>query len=381
MKLQFKPYQGKPDKQRIINAIKGEPVDRVPNLEALIEDKIVEMILGRHIGGATLGNMTDRVVTKNVLDKAWKVHENLELGKEGRPIYATDFIEICEAIGQDVIRIGEFFAPFCKIDEVGKKVMVFDRSFKNRKDIKEKLIMPTENMDYFKWLLPYLEEYKKEAGKKNIAVMVSGGDLFQQLYEFIFGIEDFSLLLYDDYSLIEELIEAGVEYWRNFSSYMVNKAGIDIISFSDDLAFKSGLFVKYDVLKKLYLDRYKKVIEPAAISGIPIWFHSDGKIYDILNDLIEMGVNCINPMEPYSMDYRFLKKKYGKNLTLMGNIDITFPLTTGTPEDVRKDVKEHMNVLKPGYRYICASSHDLPNCIPGENIVAFFDAIHEFGVY
>jgi uroporphyrinogen-III decarboxylase len=380
MKLKFKPYSGKPDKQRIINAIKGEPVDRVPNLEALIEDKIVEMILGRNIGGATLGNMTDRVITKNPLDKAQKVHENLEIGKEGRPIYAKDFIELCEIIGQDVIRIADFYAPFSKIDEDGKKVMVFDRSFKNRKDVREKLILPTENMDYFKWMLPYLKEYKEEAAKKNIAVLVSGGDLFQQLYEFIFGIENFSLLLYDDYSLIEELIESGVEYWTGFTKYMVNE-GIDLISFSDDLAFKSGLFVKYDIFKKLYLKRYKRVIEPAANAGLPVWFHSDGKIYEILEDLIKMGVNCINPMEPYSMDYKYLKKNYGKSLTLMGNIDITFPLTMGTPEDIRRDVKEHMEILKPGYRYICASSHDLPNCIPGENIVAFFDAIHEYGLY
>lgn len=380
MKLKFKEYLGKPDKKRIINVMKGESVDRVPNLEALIEDKIVEKILGRPIGGGTLFSMTENITEEGALKKAQKVHENLKIGNEGRPIYAKDFIELCEAIGQDAIRIADFYAPFCKINEEGEKVIVFDRSFRNRKDVKEKLILPTENKDYFKWMIPYLKEYKEEAEKKNIALIVSGGDLFQQIYEFIFGIENFSILLYDDYSLVEGLIEASVEYWIGYYKYMINE-GVDIISFSDDLAFKSGLFIRYDMFKKLYFNKYKKIIELVASAGIPIWFHSDGKIYEILDDFIDVGINCINPMEPYSMDYKFLKKKYGKNLTLMGNIDITFPLTTGTPEDVRRDVKEHMDVLKPGYRYICASSHDLPNCIPGENIVAFFDAIHEYGIY
>ena len=135
----------------------------------------------------------------------------------------------------------------------------------------------------------------------------------------------FPLLLYDDYILIEELIEAGVEYWFGYYKHMISE-NVDIITFADDLAFKSGLFIKYDMLKKLYLNKYKRIIELVANAGIPIWFHSDGKIYELLDDFINMGINCINPMEPYSMDYKYLKKKYGKNLTLLGNIDIVFPL-------------------------------------------------------
>lgn len=380
LKLEFKGYKGKPDKQRLIDAMLGKPVDRVPNMEALIEDKIVEKILGRHVGGGTLGNMHDKI-DKEELSKAKKTFKDIEIKNTDRPIYAKDFIEINEAIGQDALRIGEFSAPFLKRDffEDGKLVEARDKSFKNREDIKKNLILPTENMNYFMKILPYLNEYKKEAKKKNMAVILACGDLFQQLYEFVFGIENFSYLLYDDYSLIEELLEAGVAYWTNFTKYFV-KEEIDIIGFSDDIAYKSGLLVKYDIFKKLYLDKYKKVIEPVANAGIPIWFHSDGCLYEVIDDLIEMGINCLNPIEPYSMDYKYLKKKYGKNLTLLGNISQVL-LYNGTPEEIKKDVKEHMDVLKPGYRYICASSHSLCNYMPDENIVAFFDSIHEYGVY
>jgi uroporphyrinogen decarboxylase len=380
MKLQFNEYQGKPDKNRIINAMKGEAVDRVPNFEVTIEDRIVERILGRSIGSSALGNIDD--ISASAIDKAGKVHKDMDFEDETnkRPIYAKDYIEICEAIGQDCIVLGDWFPPFLSIDENGKKTMVRNKDFRNRKDVRDRLVMPSENSRYFERLGPYLKEYQQEAAKKNMAVMVSIGVILTQLYEFIFGIENFSYLLFDDPSLIVELIEEGVNYWTDFVKYLV-KMDTDLICFADDLGYKSGLFMQHKLMKEMYFSRYKRILEPVIEAGKPIWFHSDGKIYEILDDLIDMGVTCINPMEPYSMDYKYLKKRYGKKLTLMGNIDVVFPLGNGTPEDVRKDVKEHMEVLKPGYRYIASTSHSMGNYIPDENVVAFFDAIHEFGSY
>ena len=109
--------------------------------------------------------------------------------------------------------------------------------------------------------------------------------------------------------------------------------------------------------------------------------HSDGKIDDIVSDLIDMGVDCLNPLDPYAIDYKEYKKKFGDNLSFCGNIDIEFPLSKGRPEDVAKDVKEHMDVLKPGYGYVCSSSHSIVNYIPFENFVAQIDAIHKYGIY
>ncbi len=312
-----------------------------------------------------------------------KVHENIkeEYRSSLRPIYAKDFVEICEIIGQDSIMPIELLAPFLKKNPDGSNVLIMDKSLKDRKDVERSLILPTENMDYFKRLIPYLKEYRKEARKKNIAVSIMCGMMMQQIYEFVFGLTDFSLLLYDDLMLIENLLDAGMEYWINFSKYIIKEGLVDFIFLADDVAFNSGLFIRYDNFKKLYLDRYKKIMEPFAANDIPIVFHSDGNLYEIMNDLIEMGVNCLDPIDPYAMDYKEVKKKYGKNISIMGNINLTFPLTQGTPEDVRKDIKDHMDICKPGYGYICATSHSVVNYIPDENFVAFIDAIHELGVY
>ena len=71
----------------------------------------------------------------------------------------------------------------------------------------------------------------------------------------------------------------------------------------------------------------------------------------------------------------------GSSLTLFGNIDITWPLVQGTPADVERDVRDHMDALKPGGRWVAGSSHSIVNYIPHENFTAMIDAIHKYGGY
>jgi uroporphyrinogen-III decarboxylase len=86
-------------------------------------------------------------------------------------------------------------------------------------------------------------------------------------------------------------------------------------------------------------------------------------------------------MDPYGVDYRDYKKRYGDRITLIGNIDVEYPLVHGTPEEVEKDVIAHMEVLKPGGRYIAGSSHSVTNFVPHENYIAMLNAIHRYGIY
>jgi uroporphyrinogen decarboxylase len=112
-----------------------------------------------------------------------------------------------------------------------------------------------------------------------------------------------------------------------------------------------------------------------------VMFHSDGKVDDIVEDLIDMGLDCLNPMDPYGIDYADYKARFGDRLCLSGNVDIEFPLSKGTPEDVDADVKKHMEVMKPGYGYVATVSHSVVNYIPHENVIAYLNAIHKYGRY
>jgi 5-methyltetrahydrofolate--homocysteine methyltransferase len=112
-----------------------------------------------------------------------------------------------------------------------------------------------------------------------------------------------------------------------------------------------------------------------------VMFHSDGNVDELVPMLLEAGVDCLNPLDPYGVDYRQLKKRFGDRVCLSGNIDIEFPLAHGTPQDVDKDVKAHMDALKPGGGYVCGSSHSIVNYIPHENFISMLNAIHAYGQY
>ena len=361
--IKFKPYIGEPDIERLLRAMRRQEVDRVPNVEIVIEDKIVEKMLGRY-GGNTLAYGGDPA--KGAVDES-KV----------RPMYPKDWIEICKIIGQDTIVLEALWTPFKMVNKSGKAVPISGKPVKKRADF-DNLIMPTEGDIEKK--MKYVREYKEAVKGTKIGVGIVFATFVMTINEFLMNLSDFMLDIYEDYEFIEYMFDISTEYWVKFSKALV-KEKIDWCYTADDFGFKSGLFLPPDILKKLWFERYKKIMDPIKEAGIGIMFHSDGKIDDIVPWIIEYGVDALNPMDPYCIDYREYKKKYGDKIALWGNIDIEWPLSNGTPDDVKKDVKEHMDVLKPGNGYICSSSHSIVNYIPYENFVTLINAIHEYGIY
>jgi uroporphyrinogen decarboxylase len=361
--MDFEKYIGEPDKERVIAAMRRQPVDRVPNLEALIEDKHVEKMLGRNAGNTISvgGDMAKGEASPDTI----------------RPMLAGDYIEVCQIIGQDMISVVDLWTPFQKMDKEGKWVPAFDKSTKNIKDFRKLKVPGDADIDR---TVKYIREYKAAVKGTKIGVSFGGGCICQTLYEFVVGMEDFMLACYEDRDFIEEIMEVSIEYWVMFSKKVVEE-GIDAFSIGDDIAFKTGLFIPPKLFREIWVPRMARFLAPAKEAGLPVQFHSDGKIDEIIDDLVEIGVDSINPMDPYCIDYTDYKKRYGNRVALSGNIDVEFPLAKGTPEDVEKDVKKHMDVLKPGYGYIAGSSHSIVNYIPYENFVAMINAIHKYGVY
>ena len=293
------------------------------------------------------------------------------------PMDPNDFIEICNTIGQDTTIIEAIWTPFRKEDGEGKYDLVSDPSIKNKKDF-HKLTMPSDKD--IAPTLKHIRNYKKALKGTNIGVTVIFGALHTTLYQFVVGMNDFMMACYEDVSFIEEMLEVSTEYWTSFCQAIVNE-GVDFIFAADDVAFKTGLFIPPQLFKTLWVSKMTRIIEPALEKGIPVIFHSDGRIDDVVEDLIEMGVDCINPLDPYAIDYKEYKKKYGSRMTLFGNIDVEFPLSKGTVQDVERDVKEHLDALKPGCRYVAATSHSLVDFIPHENFIAMINSIHKYGKY
>jgi uroporphyrinogen decarboxylase len=116
-------------------------------------------------------------------------------------------------------------------------------------------------------------------------------------------------------------------------------------------------------------------------SSVKVAFHSDGYIEPVIDDLVEVGVDLLNPIQPESMDPAAIKKRYGGRIALWGTVSTqkTFPF--GTAEEVRAEVRERIRVCAPGGGFLLAPTHNLQLDVPPENIRAFYDAVRDFGAY
>ena len=116
-------------------------------------------------------------------------------------------------------------------------------------------------------------------------------------------------------------------------------------------------------------------------SGKPWVFHSDGNLLPILDDLLTLGMAGIHPIQPSAMDIKEIKAKYGNRVCILGNIDLDYTLTLGTPEEVDKEVKERIAVAGAGGGYIITSANSLTDYCKTENVWAMAAAVKKYGKY
>jgi uroporphyrinogen decarboxylase len=158
------------------------------------------------------------------------------------------------------------------------------------------------------------------------------------------------------------------------------KAGVDVLQTGDDVANQNSMMFQVDLWRDVMKSRWAKVYAAAKEikPDIKIWYHSDGNIEAIVDDLIEIGVDILNPVQPECLDPIALRKRYGKNLAFDGcmGTQSTFPF--GTAAEVRAKVLEWGNGLDGINGGLTLSpTHVLEPEVPPENVVAFFEACDE----
>jgi uroporphyrinogen decarboxylase len=155
------------------------------------------------------------------------------------------------------------------------------------------------------------------------------------------------------------------------------KAGYDCIMTGDDVANQNAMMFHPDLWRLIMKPRLAKVISAAREQkpDIHVWYHSDGNIWDILDDLVEIGVTILNPVQPECMDPLAVRKRMGKCLAFDGCIgtQTTFPF--GTPETMYRtvlDLAEALDAHNGGL--MLSPTHVLEPDVPPENVCAFFGA-------
>jgi len=206
------------------------------------------------------------------------------------------------------------------------------------------------------------------------------GKLGMALFERAWSIRGFEELLMDTAlrpEWVEELLDRILNEWNLPIIDQQMDLGADGFYFADDWGSKTSLFFSVETWRKLIKPRlavcYARVKERGGIVGQ----HSDGNILSVIPDLIEIGLDVLNPIQPSVYDPNFIKKEYGKKITLYGGIDVETTLPFGTPAEVADEMRMRAKTLGRGGGYILQSSHTIMTDVPLANVTTYIETCHE----
>lgn len=335
------------DGKRIDTVFRMKIPDRVPNFEILVDNPTFSHIMERPMTASTLGN-----------------------------IPPEDYLEFAEKTGQDVIGICLYFSPYYYEDDQGQ-IKPIDFRIKNRNDFR-RIVKP--DISWIDDELTLLDQYVNALKDKNTGLFVLLGSFLTSAYDRIFGFENFMYTLFDDLQLIEEVLEMGANYYVEITKKVLER-NLTFLFVGDDIAFKSTTLIDPNLLRKIWLPRLQRIFEPAIKSNTPILFHSDGNIIEMIPDLINSGINALNPIEPYGMEIDQIKREFGRDIALVGNLDVGGNLSRGSTEDVRREAESLIDRIGTDGGLVLASSHSITKNVKPENFLAMIDTAHTYGRY
>ena len=176
--------------------------------------------------------------------------------------------------------------------------------------------------------------------------------------------------------VIEKVAQIQLEGLRQVAS-IPNVAAIWAV---DDIAFSSGPILKPDMLRRYIYPYYEEFGRICREHGLYFFFHTDGVVWDLIEDLIAVGVDALHPIDPTCMDIQEVKEKYGQRISLVGNIS-TELLETGTPEQVATLTRERLRSIAPGGGYCLGSGNSVPDWARIENYRAMVETCLRYGRY
>jgi len=157
---------------------------------------------------------------------------------------------------------------------------------------------------------------------------------------------------------------------------------IDLVLICDDIGIQSGPMISPTAYRKLVKPHHARIFEAVhANSSAKILYHSCGSVYWALGDLIDIGIDGLNPIQvsAAAMDPARLKREFGGKVCFWGAVDTQSILPHGSPPEVREEVRRRIDELATGGGYVCAPCHNIQAEVPPENILAMAEAAHVYG--
>jgi uroporphyrinogen decarboxylase len=201
------------------------------------------------------------------------------------------------------------------------------------------------------------------------------------------GLENLFVDMIERPQVLETIIDRTLQYWLDWFRLFLDEAGdtIDVIMIGDDLAGQKGPLFSPAIYRSIVKPRQKRLVQYIkSRTSAKIWYHSCGSVLQYLPDLVDNGVDALNPVQiaARGMDPVALKENFGERVCFWGGgIDSQHVLPHASPDEVREHVRRNIGIFKPGGGYVFANVHNIQSDVPPENVLAMFDAAHEFGQY
>jgi len=201
------------------------------------------------------------------------------------------------------------------------------------------------------------------------------------------GLENLFIDMIEQPRIFEAIIDRTLEFWLGWSRLFLDEVGdvVDVIMIGDDLAGQDGPLYSPGIYRSIVKPRQKRLVQYIkSRTKAKIWYHSCGSVVEYIPDLLDNGIDILNPVQisARGMDPRRLKATYGDRLVFWGGgIDSQHVLPRATPEEVRKHVRCNVEAFKPGGGYVFNNVHNIQADVPPENVLAMYDAALEFGRY
>jgi uroporphyrinogen decarboxylase len=201
------------------------------------------------------------------------------------------------------------------------------------------------------------------------------------------GTEDYLMDLALDPAYARALAERVLEeHHLPFYTRLLEEAGphVQVVGISDDLGSQQGLIFSPETFRSVFKPLLRRLVDHIrGLADVRVYMHSDGAISDLIPDLIDAGVEGLNPVQytARGMELERLKREFGADLGFFGGTLDNEILSFGTPDAIRREVRANVATLAPGGGFVFASIHNIAPEVPPENVVALFEAALEFGAY
>ena len=213
-----------------------------------------------------------------------------------------------------------------------------------------------------------------------------GGSIFETCCN-LRGVQKWFIDTIENPSFCEALMDKILQYWFDYYTEFLSEIGdiVDIVIIGDDLAGQNGPLFSLDFYRNFLKPRHRKLINHIkSLSPARICYHTCGSCFDFIGELIDIGVDVLNPVQTglKNMEPQKIKGTFGKQISLWGGaLEARQSLAFSTPEQISEYVRRNLEIFKPAAGYIFSSTHNIQFDVPSENIVALFDAAYEFGFY